>query len=160
MAKTQTSDSKSIDLEKNMRIAMDEATKSLPNDVPIGAIVIDRNSGEIIGRGHNEREVDNDPTCHAEIVALRHAAQTLGDWRLNDCIIYVTLEPCIMCAGALSQARIGEVVFGAYDEKCGAAGSIYNFFTDPRLPHNPSVTGGILGEENQKFLSDFFAAKR
>jgi tRNA(adenine34) deaminase len=147
-------------LIEHMHEAMQEASKSLPQDVPIGAIVIDLNTGEIIGRGHNERELDNDPTCHAEIVALRDAAKTLGDWRLGGCAVIVTLEPCIMCAGALSQSRIGGVVFGAYDEQSGAAGSIYNFFADPRLPHNPPVIGGILGEENQKILSNFFASKR
>lgn len=147
-------------IEMYMRLAMEEAQKSLPQDVPIGAIIIDERSSEIIGRGHNERELDKDPTCHAEMVALRNAATNLGDWRLGDCVVFVTLEPCVMCAGALSQARIGGVVFGAYDAKAGAAGSIYNFFTDPRLPHNPHVTGDILGSENQEILSSFFASKR
>lgn len=148
------------DLEANMRLAMKEAQKSLPQDVPIGAIIVDSSSGEVIGRGHNERELDKDPTCHAEIVALRNAAKNLGDWRLGNCVMYVTLEPCVMCAGALSQARIGGVVFGAYDSKAGAGGSIYNFFTDLRLPHNPQVTGDVLGSENQEILSSFFASKR
>lgn len=146
--------------ESLLRLAMDQAQLSLPQDVPIGAIIFNKVTGKVVGRGHNERELDKDPTCHAEIVALRDAAKNQGDWRMNDCVIYITLEPCIMCAGALSQARIGGVVFGAYDKQCGAAGSIYNFFSDPRLPHNPPVIGGILAEENQQILSSFFASQR
>ena len=142
-----------------MTIALDEARASLDHgDVPVGAVVV--RGDEIIARRHNERERTNDPTAHAEVLALRDAATAVGSWRLDDCTLYVTLEPCVMCAGALINARIGRLVYGAPDLKAGATASLYNVCADPRLNHNPPVTHGVLGAESAELLSGFFAAKR
>lgn len=131
----------------------------LANDVPVGAVVINR-AGEVIGRGFNTREVTHDPLGHAEVNALTDAAKNLNSWRLDDCTLVVTLEPCTMCAGAIVQSRIGRVVFGAFDEKAGAVGSLWDVVRDPRLPHRPEVISGVLADEAAALLSDFFKSKR
>lgn len=141
-----------------MRIAIKEAKKSLPEDVPVGAIVV--REGEIISRGHNQKERKKDPTLHAEIVALRGAAKKLGSWYLSDCILFVTLEPCPMCAGALIQARIKEVIFGAFDPKGGALGSVVHLSREGLFNHRFPVKGGVEAEACGKLLSDFFKARR
>ena len=142
-----------------MTVALDEARAALEHgDVPIGAVVV--RDGQVIARRHNERELTNDPTAHAEMLALRDAAAALGSWRLEDCTLYVTLEPCVMCAGALINARIGRLVYGAADLKAGATASLYNVCADPRLNHNPPVTHGVLAQPAAELLSSFFAAKR
>jgi tRNA(adenine34) deaminase len=142
-----------------MTEALAEARVSLEHDdVPVGAVVV--RGGEIIARRHNERELTNDPTAHAEVLALRDAAAALGSWRLEDCTLYVTLEPCVMCAGALLNARIGRLVYGAADLKAGATASLYNVCADPRLNHNPPVTHGVLGAESAELLSGFFVSRR
>ena len=147
-------------LESNMTIALKHAENSLPNDVHIGAIVVDSKTREVISSSGNLREEHKDPTNHAEIVAIREAAKAIDDWRLNDLVVFTTLEPCIMCAGALIQARIGGLVYGASDPQYGAAGSIYNFFSDPRLMHNPKVVSGILDDQCSQLLKSFFKARR
>lgn len=142
-----------------MTVALDEARAALDHgDVPVGAVVV--RGGEVLARRHNERELTNDPTAHAEVLALRDAAATLGTWRLDDCTLYVTLEPCVMCAGALLNGRVGRLVYGAADLKAGATASLYNVCADPRLNHNPPVTHGVLAEAAAELLSTFFAAKR
>jgi tRNA(adenine34) deaminase len=147
-------------LEDCMNHAITEAHKSEPTDVPIGAVIFDVTTGDIIASAHNEREKNKDATCHAEVTAVKEACAAIGDWRLNDYVIFSTLEPCVMCAGTLSQARIGAVVFGASDDLFGAAGSIYNLFADPRLPHNPPLVSNVLEEECSHLVSRFFASKR
>ena len=127
----------------------------LAGDVPVGAVVIN-NEGDVIGRGFNTREVSHNPLGHAEVNALNDAASQLGSWRLDDCTLVVTLEPCTMCAGAIVQSRIGRVVFGAFDEKAGAVGSLWDVVRDPRLPHRPEVVSGVLAEEAAQLLSEFF----
>ena len=127
-------------------------------DVPIGAVVVQ--GDEVVGRAHNRREVDRDPTAHAEILALRAAAMALGSWRLEGCTLYVTLEPCTMCAGALVLARIDRVVFGADDPKAGAVGALYDIPRDPRLNHQVEVVRGVRGEPCGQLLRDFFRARR
>ena len=129
------------------------------DDVPVGAVVIDP-GGNIIGRGFNTREVTNNPLGHAEVNALNDAAKNLGSWRLDDCTLVVTLEPCTMCAGAIVQSRIGRVVFGAFDEKAGAVGSLWDVVRDSRLPHRPEVISGVLANEAAQILTDFFKSKR
>lgn len=142
-----------------MAAALDEARGALAHgDVPVGAVVV--RDGEIVARAHNRREVLGDPTAHAEVLALRAAAEALGRWRLEDCTLVVTLEPCIMCAGALLNARIGRLVYGAADLKAGATASLYNVCADPRLNHNPPVTHGVLAHEASELLTTFFAARR
>lgn len=142
-----------------MRAALAEAHLALDQqEVPVGAVVV--HNGSIIAARHNEREVLNDPTAHAEILALRDAALVLGTWRLDDCTLVVTLEPCVMCAGALINARIGTVVFGAADLKGGATSSLYNVCADPRLNHNPAVVSGVLQDECTMLLKNFFELKR
>lgn len=142
-----------------MRLALREAEHALKHDdVPIGAVVA--HGGEVIAAGHNEREVRGDPTAHAEVLALREAARAVGSWRVLDAVVYVTLEPCAMCAGALVLARVGRVVFGAYDPKAGAAGSVLDVLSEPRLNHRPEVAGGLLAEECGGILSEFFASRR
>jgi tRNA(adenine34) deaminase len=143
-----------------MREALAEA-RSAPDtgDVPIGAVVLDP-EGRIIGRGHNEREAVGDPTAHAEVVALREAAGTRGEWRLEGCTLVVTLEPCTMCAGAAVLSRVARVVFGAYDDKAGAVGSLWDVVRDRRLNHRPEVVSGVLAEECTLMLRDFFATHR
>lgn len=139
-------------MRKALQIAR-EATET--GDVPVGAVVMN-SFGEIVGSGNNRREVDNDPTAHAEIVALRAAAKTAGHWRLDNHTIVVTLEPCAMCAGAISQARIKTVVFGAWDEKAGAVGSVWDVLRDPRSPFRVGVISGIMEEECAGLLTEFF----
>lgn len=128
-------------------------------DIPVGAVVTDT-AGEILGEGRNLREVSHDPLAHAEVVALRAAADALGSWNLEHCTLVVTLEPCLMCAGAISQARVGRVVFGAWDDKAGAAGSLYDVLRDRRLPHRSEVVGGVEAEQAAALLRAFFLARR
>jgi tRNA(adenine34) deaminase len=128
-------------------------------DVPVGAIVINKN-GEIIGQGSNEREANNDPTAHAEIVAIRRAASAIQNSRLDGCTLVVTLEPCAMCAGAIAQSRISNLIFGAWDEKAGAVGSVWDVIRDPRALHKVNVTAGIRESECAKLLTDFFEDQR
>ncbi len=128
---------------------------ALKGDVPIGALVVD-DSGSVIGQGANLREQDNDPTAHAEIVAIRNAAKKIGNYRLDDLTMVVTLEPCGMCAGAIAQSRIKRLVFGAFDEKAGAVGSIWDLLRDTRAIYNPEVIGGILDAESRLILRNFF----
>jgi tRNA(adenine34) deaminase len=150
------------DPEKNgyfMRLALREAERARDHgDVPIGAVVV--SAGEVIAAGRNERELRQDPTAHAEMLALREAARALGSWRVLDATLYVTLEPCAMCAGAIVLARVPYIVFGASDPKAGAAGSVLNVLGEPRLNHRPEVEGGVLGEECGELLSAFFASRR
>jgi tRNA(adenine34) deaminase len=149
----------SISFEQAMQVALQQAQlASNSGDVPVGAVVV--HGGQIIAARHNEREATGDPTAHAEILALRDAATALGRWRLNDCTLVVTLEPCVMCAGALIAARIETVVFGAADLKAGATGSLYNVCTDPRMNHNPAVQNGVLESNSQLLLQDFFKQQR
>ena len=143
-----------------MRAALDEARACLATgDVPVGAVVLD-SAGAAIGSGRNVRERAGDPTGHAEVVALREAARSRGEWRLDDCTLVVTLEPCTMCAGALVLARVGRLVFGAYDDKAGAVGSLWDVVRDRRLNHRPEVVGGVLAMEATALLDDFFAGRR
>ena len=143
-----------------MRVALDEAREALStDDVPVGAVVLDH-ADEVIGRGRNRREADRDPTAHAEVVAMRQAAAALGSWRLEGCTLLVTLEPCTMCAGAIGLARVARLVFGAYDEKAGAVGSLWDVLRDRRLNHRPDVLGGVLAEESTGLLLEFFAGHR
>jgi len=128
-------------------------------DVPVGAVVLD-GTGEVVGSGTNVRERDNDPAGHAEIVALRAAATGLESWHLDGCSLVVTLEPCTMCAGAIVLARVGTLVFGAYDEKAGAVGSLWDVVRDRRLNHRPRVIGGVLADETGELLRRFFAERR
>lgn len=145
--------------EDAMRIALEEAAVAAnQGDVPVGAVVL--RHGEVIARRHNEREKTGDPTAHAEVLALRDAAEVVGNWRLDDCTLVVTLEPCVMCAGALLNSRIGRLVYGAADLKAGATASLYNVMSDPRLNHNPPVEHGVLAMESQTMLQEFFAQKR
>jgi tRNA(adenine34) deaminase len=142
-----------------MRLALREAERALEHDdVPIGAVVV--RAGEVIGLGHNERELRSDPTAHAELIALREAARSLGSWRILDSVLYVTLEPCAMCAGAIVLARVPRVVFAARDPKAGAVGSILNVLAVDQLNHRPSVEEGLLAQESADMLRTFFAARR
>lgn len=139
--------------------ALDEARGALEHDdVPVGAVVV--TAGRVIAAAHNRREVDQDPTAHAEVLAVRAAARVLGSWRLDGCTLYVSLEPCTMCAGALVLARLPLLVFGAADPKAGAVGSLYDLAREPRLNHRLDVTGGVLAEECGTLLRGFFQAKR
>ena len=143
-----------------MGLALDEAAGALTHDdVPVGALVVTAD-GEVIARRHNEREIGGDPTAHAELLALRDAAVRLGRWRLMDCILLSTLEPCPMCAGAALAARIGTVVFGAADPKAGACGSLYNLGADPRLNHDMAIMPGVRAAESTALLRRFFAERR
>jgi tRNA(adenine34) deaminase len=143
-----------------MKQALDLAAKaSQQGDVPVGAIVLNP-QGEVVGRGFNSREVDNDPMNHAEIVAMREAAIANNSWRLDDHTLVVTLEPCTMCAGAAVQARVSRIVFGAFDDKAGAVGSLWDVVRDRRLPHRPEVVSGVLADECGTILSEFFKAQR
>ncbi len=143
-----------------VRWALAQATLAAEaGDVPVGAVVLD-SSGRIIGRGHNRREADHDPTAHAEILALREASGSIGSWRLTGTTLAVTLEPCTMCAGALVLARVDRLVFGAYDPKAGAVGSLWDVVRDPRLNHRPEVVGGVLEQESTGLLRSHFAAHR
>ena len=148
-----------FDDDAGMARALVWAAKALEHDdVPVGCIVLQ--NGEIVGEGENRRECDNDPTAHAELVALRAAAAQTGRYRLDGATVYVTLEPCVMCAGALLNARVARVVIGAMDEKAGAVGSRYNVLQDPRLLHEAKLTYGIQAETSAELLRTFFAAKR
>jgi tRNA(adenine34) deaminase len=142
-----------------MRLAIREAERALTHDdVPVGAVVV--HAGEVIGAGHNERELRADPTAHAETIAIREAARALGSWRLLDTVLYVTLEPCAMCAGAIVLARIPRVVYGTTDPKAGAAGSVLDVLAEPRLNHRPQVAGGLLAAESAELLQAFFRTRR
>ena len=143
-----------------MRTALEVAERAeVSGDVPVGAIVLD-SDGKVIGRGHNLRERDNDPTAHAEIVAMREAAIALDNWRLDGCTLVVTLEPCGMCAGAIAQARIPRLVFGAWDEKAGAVGSVWDLLRDPRAPFTVEVISGLLEDECAAMMREFFERMR
>jgi tRNA(adenine34) deaminase len=146
--------------DEAMRAALDEARRARESgDVPIGAVVLDA-SGSVIGRGHNVRERAGDPTGHAELQAVRRAARAVGEWRLSGCTLVVTLEPCTMCAGAIVLARLDRLVFGAFDAKAGAVGSLWDVVRDRRLNHRPEVVSGVLAEECSALLDDFFAHQR
>jgi tRNA(adenine34) deaminase len=145
--------------EHLMRLALREAERAGEHgDVPIGAVVA--HDGEVVGAAGNERELRADPTAHAEVLALREAAASLGGWRIPDSVLYVTLEPCAMCAGAIVLARVPRVVFGATDSKAGAAGSVFDILDEPRLNHRPQVDSGLLAAESATLLESFFAARR
>ncbi len=145
--------------EEAMRIALEEAKlAAAKGDVPVGAVVL--RNGEVIARRHNEREASNDPTAHAEVLALRDASALLGSWRLSDCTLVVTLEPCVMCAGATQSARIGRLVYGAANFEAGATASLYNVMSDPRLGHNPPVEHGVLADESAALMKEFFTSQR
>lgn len=142
-----------------MRLAMQEAAAAEAlAEVPIGALVV--KDGEVVGRGHNLRETDQDPTAHAEMIAIRQAAEYLGSWRLIDCTLYVTLEPCVMCMGGIILARVPHLVYGCRDPRVGAVGSIYNFSTDERFNHQVQVREGVLQQECSEQLSSFFRKLR
>ncbi len=142
-----------------MRLALREAERALEHDdVPVGAVVVA--GGEVIGAGHNERELRQDPTAHAELLALREAARHLGSWRILESVLYVTLEPCAMCAGAIVLARVTRVVYGTADPKAGAAGSVIDVLGERRFNHRPEVVGGLLREECAALLLAFFASRR
>ena len=142
-----------------MRLALREAERALEHDdVPIGAVVVF--GGEVIGSARNERELRGDPTAHAEILALREASAAMGGWRLLDTVLYVTLEPCAMCAGAIVLARVPRVVWAAADPKAGAAGSVMNVLAEPKLNHRPDAAGGLLAEEAAELIRTFFASRR
>ncbi|MER6438233.1 MULTISPECIES: tRNA adenosine(34) deaminase TadA [unclassified Streptomyces] len=143
-----------------MRLALDEADRAVRGgDVPVGAVVLSTDGTTVLAAGHNEREATGDPTAHAEVLAIRGAAQRLGEWRLSGCTLVVTLEPCAMCAGALVQSRVDRVVFGARDEKAGAVGSVWDLVRDRRLNHRPEVIGGVLDEECGRLLTGFFRSR-
>lgn len=143
-----------------MAIALEEARAAAQHgDVPVGAVVLGP-GGELLARRHNERELRQDPTAHAEVLALRDAARAAGTWRLSDSTMLVSLEPCPMCAGALWAARVGRLVFGAADPKAGATGSLYNLCADPRLNHELSVQGGVEADEAAGLLNAFFTRRR
>ncbi|HET9381135.1 MAG TPA: tRNA adenosine(34) deaminase TadA [Streptomyces sp.] len=143
-----------------MRLALDEARRAgRGGDVPVGAVVLAADGTTVLATGHNEREATGDPTAHAEVLALRRAAAATGQWRLADCTLVVTLEPCTMCAGALVQSRVDRVVYGARDEKAGAAGSLWDVVRDRRLNHRPEVVEGVLAGECARLLTDFFRAR-
>jgi tRNA(adenine34) deaminase len=145
--------------EHFMRLAIREAERALDHeDVPVGAAIV--RDGEVAGIGHNERELRQDPTAHAELLAIREAARALGSWRLLDCVLYVTLEPCAMCAGAIVLARLPRVIYGASDPKAGAAGSVLDILGEPRLNHRPEVAAGLLADESAALLRDFFGSRR
>jgi tRNA(adenine34) deaminase len=142
-----------------MRLALREAERALEHDdVPVGAVLV--HGGEVIGAGHNERELREDPTAHAEMIAIREGARALGSWRLLDTVLYITLEPCTMCAGAIVLGRIPRVVYGAIDPKAGAAGSALDILAEPRLNHRPEVAGGLLADESAALLQAFFRSRR
>lgn len=143
-------------MERALELAAEAAGHG---DVPVGAVLLD-GEGRIIGEGANQRELDADPTAHAEILALRRAAEARGGWRLEDATMVVTLEPCAMCAGAITQARIAELVFGAFDPKAGAVSSLWDLVRDPRLPHRVRVRSGIMRARCEAVLADFFASRR
>ncbi|MGV9892512.1 tRNA adenosine(34) deaminase TadA [Streptomyces sp. NPDC003395] len=143
-----------------MRLALAQAERAARGgDVPVGALVLAPDSTSVLATGHNEREVTGDPTGHAEILAIRRAAERLGEWRLTGCTLVVTLEPCTMCAGAIVQSRVDRVVYGARDDKAGAAGSLWDVIRDRRLNHRPEVIEGVLAAECAQQLTDFFRGR-
>ncbi|MBB4714069.1 MULTISPECIES: tRNA adenosine(34) deaminase TadA [Streptomyces] len=143
-----------------MRLALDEAAEAVRGgDVPVGAVVLAPDGTTVLAAGHNEREAGGDPTAHAELLALRRAAAALGAWRLAGCTLVVTLEPCTMCAGAIQQSRVDRLVYGARDEKAGAAGSLWDLVRDRRLNHRPEVIEGVLAEECAGVLTAFFRGR-
>ncbi|MGH2991030.1 MAG: tRNA adenosine(34) deaminase TadA [Solirubrobacterales bacterium] len=145
--------------EHFMRLALREAERAAEHDdVPIGAVIV--RDGEVIAASGNERELRGDPTAHAELIALREASSKLGGWRIPDSVLYVTLEPCVMCAGAIVLARVPRVVFAAEDPKAGAAGSVLDVLGEPRLNHRPQVESGLLADESAALLESFFRARR
>ena len=150
-----------MEIEEAMRVAIEHAkiASVASKDVPVGAVILNAN-GDLISTGNNQRELLNDPTAHAEIVVIRNAAKALGNWRLDGCIIVVTLEPCAMCAGAIAQSRVSKVVFGAWDEKAGASGSVWDLLRDPRALHKVEVTSGVFEEECGAILKEFFSEQR
>jgi len=146
--------------DEAMRLALTEARAALAaDDVPVGAVVLDA-AGTVVGTGYNPRESHHDPTGHAEVVALRAAASARGEWRLSGCTLVVTLEPCTMCAGAVVLSRVDRLVFGAYDDKLGAVGSLWDVVRDRRLNHRPEVVAGVLAAESTALLDSFFAGHR
>ncbi|MFM1938244.1 MAG: hypothetical protein RLZZ320_1102 [Actinomycetota bacterium] len=150
-----------MDYEKAMRVALERAKfgELASGDVPVGAVMLNKD-GAIISMGNNQRELLKDPLAHAEIVAIKSASRSIGSWRLEECTLVVTLEPCAMCAGAIMQARIPRVVFGAWDEKAGAAGSMWDLLRDPRALHKVEVVTGVLESECAGVLKDFFSKQR
>ncbi|WCZ33560.1 MULTISPECIES: nucleoside deaminase [Corynebacterium] len=142
-----------------MRVALETAKQTPAGDVPVGAVVFDAD-GEVVGRGVNRREANCDPTAHAEVEAIRDAARTLGTWRLDGCELVVTLEPCTMCAGAILGARVSSLVFGAWEPKTGAVGSVLDAIRDPRHLHTPEVRAGVLGAETARMVTEFFEGLR
>ena len=145
--------------EKWMQYALAEAVRAYDNDeVPVGAVIVKNES--ILAKGYNQKELLKDATAHAEIIAITSAANNLQDWRLNDCVMYVTMEPCAMCAGAIINSRIKSVYFGVYDQGAGCCGSLYQICQDPRMNHQTIVRGGILEHEAKMLLQDFFKLKR
>ena len=149
------------DAQAWMRLALQEAgiAKSI-GEVPIGCVIVHDPSNAVVGRGHNRRQIDHDPTAHAEIIALRQAGQCIGHWRLLDCTLYVTLEPCPMCAGAMVNARIPRLVYGCDDPKAGAARSLFRLCDDARLNHRLDISGGVLADECAEILREFFKEQR
>ena len=145
-------------LDQAMELAIGQAMAS-GQDVPVGAVLLD-SSGQVVAAAHNERELTGDPTAHAELLAIQRVGKAKGDWRLEDLTLVVTLEPCVMCAGAIVAARIPKVIFGAFDEKVGAAGSRYDLLRDSRLGNPIEVIAGVMQEQCSKLLKDFFEAKR
>src|SRR5918911_5523829 len=142
-----------------MRLAIREAERALEHDdVPVGAVLV--HEGEVVGAGHNERELRQDPTAHAEMLAVREGARRVGSWRLLGTVLYVTLEPCAMCAGAIVLGRVPRVVYGTRDPKAGAAGSVLDVLGEPRLNHRPEVADGLLAEESAALLQSFFGSRR
>jgi tRNA(adenine34) deaminase len=150
-----------MDYEKAMRVALERAKfgELASGDVPVGAVMLNKD-GAIISMGNNQRELLKDPLAHAEIVAIKSASRSIGSWRLEECTLVVTLEPCAMCAGAIMQARIPRVVFGAWDEKAGAAGSMWDLLRDPRALHKVEVVTGVLESECAGVLKEFFSKQR
>ena len=146
--------------EDAMRAALAQARLAFTSDdVPVGAVLLDAD-GTVLAHARNERELLGDPTAHAEVLAIRRGAEVRGDWRLDDTTLVVTLEPCVLCAGAILQARIPRLVFGAWDEKAGAVGSVYDVLRDRRLPHRVEVVTGVLADESAALLAEFFAERR
>ncbi|MCQ9135875.1 MULTISPECIES: tRNA adenosine(34) deaminase TadA [Streptomyces] len=140
-----------------MRLALDQARLAARGgDVPVGAVVLAADGTTVLATGHNEREAGGDPTAHAEVLAVRRAAEAIGEWRLTGCTLVVTLEPCTMCAGAITQSRVDRVVYGARDDKAGAVGSLWDVVRDRRLNHRPEVVEGVLAEECSGLLTEFF----
>ena len=140
-------------------IELARAAASASGDVPVGAIILNKDN-EVIATGANQREMSHNPVAHAEIIAIQKAASAIGNWRLDDCTLVVTLEPCAMCAGAIAQARIPKIIFGAWDEKAGAVGSQWDLLRDPRQLHKPEVIAGVMAEECAALLAEFFQEKR